>query len=203
MNKTLRVNAVILGVLLAGYASSAFAQEFYSNGSQIDQWDRFPNRTFVDGDGATHTGYFQTYHFVKSSPSDTFWFQRLAVRTFDQQDLTWYYDQETRVWVGRWEDNGLYAKLDKKDRRHRISDIPVDKFPAADEIPKLGQLVQRPGRPVPADSLDMGPPPDASNYRDALNDRQNIDDTTGPPPQSETRCHARYGPRCRLFRFRR
>ncbi len=174
---------------LAFICSAAVAQEFYSNGVALNRWDRYPNREFIDNNGTRHVGYFQTSHFIKGAPSDPFWVQRIAVKTFDVPNFTWYFDQTTRVWVGRWDDNaGMYAKLDKRFRRHRVSDIPVGALPDANIIPRLAELVPGFNGPISPDSALMSDPPDTSDSRDVSDDSKNIDETVGPPPVRKRCC---------------
>ena len=179
MKQTILCVLFAAGLFLA--ATDGLCQEFYSNGIALNQWDDYPNRTFVDGDKVAHVGYYQTWHFIKGQPSDPFWFQRQVVRTYDQPNKKWFYDQTTRVWVGVWDDaRKAYAKLPKARRRHLISDIPTSDFPEANVIPHLAELVPGFAGRVPPASPLMGEPPDPTSTRRVSDDAKNINDTLGP-----------------------
>lgn len=167
--------AALCALVVIAPVPLAAQEQFYSNGVAMNQWDSHPNETFNG-----QKGYYQTYFFKKVTPTDVFYGEHLARRSFHDPNKTYFWNEKTGLYDGYYDSREeCYSRLAANHKHRRIADIRPQWFPKPEPM-SLYQIWGDASAKPPADSPPLEPPPIGKSR--IVRSSGDADDKLGPPP---------------------
>jgi hypothetical protein len=119
---------LMIGLLTAaGLMSGTAEARYYAGRHYYSSWNYHPQRT-----------YYYTYYYYKPTPTYNSYNYHYCVYYTSQPRYVYYYNPVRRVYWGRYDMEAKgYSKLEEKDQKADLKDIPDSAFPKPGEMPEI------------------------------------------------------------------